>query len=72
MTTTLKYEEFETSSGQTMFIEKYQDKGKPAFWRYGLVVKMNGLRYTVLYGNYARWGIGLSYKPNKKRLIEMY
>lgn len=67
MTTTLKYEEFETNSGLTVYIEKYQDKGKPAFWRYGSVtILKNGTRVTT------RWGTGLLSKPNKKRIITNY
>lgn len=58
MTTTLKYEEFETNGGVTVYIEKYQDKGKPAFWRYGPI---GGV-----------WSDMLMTKPNKKRIIEMY
>ena len=37
MTTTLKYEEFETNGGVKVYIEKYQDKGCAPFWRYGPV-----------------------------------
>lgn len=67
MTTTLKYEEFETNSGVTVYIEKYQDKGKPAFWRYGSKTMMrNGVCITT------KWGDMLLNKPNRKRIIERY
>ena len=64
----LKYEEFETESGQTMFIEKYQEKySNVPYWRYGTVyTDKEGRRWATTYSAY------LLSKPNKKRLIETY
>lgn len=63
MTNVFHYEEFETNSGQTMFIEQYGEKPLfVKFWRYGVVSE----RYTHVYSDM------LYNKPRKKVLIEKY